>query len=56
MRVIGSSPATVGGGRRQRRSAPSENGFSGVLHDDTQAVFPALAKLADAGPCPEEAR
>jgi hypothetical protein len=23
------------------------------LHDDIQAVFPALARLADAGPCPE---
>ena len=38
------------------RQAPSATGVPGVLHDDIQAVFPALARLTDAGPCPQEAR
>jgi hypothetical protein len=52
MRVIGSSPATVGAAVGSG-AAPGQKSLSGVLHDDIQAVFPALARLADAGPCLE---
>jgi hypothetical protein len=56
MRVIGSSPVTVGGGRGQRRGVRPATGFPGVLYAGIRAVFPTLARLADAGPCQEEAR